>query len=362
MSVSAAAATAPGWIAQTTAIETPALLLDERRVERNLRRIQSACAAAGVTNRPHVKTHKCSWLAMRQIQLGAVGVTCQKLAEAEAMVDGGVKDVFIPYNLVGERRLRRLSGLMRRAAVSVSCDHEALLPGLSRAADRAGEELAVLVDVDVGMGRTGVADPVDAVALAGAVAAAPCLRFAGFAGYPASERATEMMRRVVAGAGEAGLAIERVSLGGTPTLWELDRFAPPVTEYRVGRYVYNDANTVAGPAAEPDDVALTLMSTVVSTPAPDRVVVDAGSKTLGADRAQDGTFGYLLDHPSARVIRLSEEHATLDAAGLDLRLGDRVRIVPQHVCSAVNQFERMWTMVESGGVQPRVIDGRGRSQ
>ena len=278
------------------------------------------------------------------------------------MADAGITDILVPYNIVGAEKLERLGALAARATVTVSVDDEALLGGLAASARGTGE-LGVLVDCDTGLARTGVATPERAALLAGAVARRQGLRFAGFLTYPAPDEALPFLRAAVALAASAGLAVDVVSAGGTPTMWRSDALRPTVTEYRVGTYAFHDRATVAAGAAALDDVALTVHATVVSRPAADRAVLDAGSKTLSSDPGPAAGFGTVLEAPHSTIERLSEEHAVLALDRADtLELGQRVRIVPNHACVVVNLADEL--VGAGSGREPRSlrVDARGRSR
>jgi D-serine deaminase-like pyridoxal phosphate-dependent protein len=336
-------------------VETPAPVVDLDRLERNLSRWQARCDELGLASRPHIKTHKCVEIARRQVELGAVGLTCQTLGEAEVMVAAGLDDILVPYNLVGDRVLARLARLLEQARVTVSVDDPRLLPGLSRAASSARRELAVLVDCDTGYGRTGVADPGAAAELAVEIERSPALRFGGFLTYPSPAGARQFLEAATMEATQRGLHVETVSAGGTPVMWRVGDLLPTVTEYRVGSYAFHDRATVAAGAATLDDVALTVAATVVSRPAPQRAIVDAGSKALTSDRGPDASFGLVLEAPSSTLVRLDEEHGYVELTGGDeLALGQQVRIVPNHTCVVSNLFEEVVT------VRDGVVEGRWR--
>ena len=342
----------------TLDVLTPALVVDLDLLEANLARWQDHCDRAGLSNRPHVKTHKCVEIARRQVALGAHGVTCQTLHEAEVMVDAGIDDVLVPYNVVGEPKLERLASLLGRAQVRVTVDHAALLAGLSRAAGRADGELGVLVDCDTGLARTGVGSPGEAAGLANEIARTPGLRFDGLLTFPSLPGAGAFLEEAAATIRRGGLAVDTVSAGGTPTMWSSDRLRPLVTEYRAGTYAFNDRNTVRAGAASLDHVALTVAATVVSR-RNGRAIVDAGSKALSSEPAEDG-FGWILEAPEARVVRLDEEHGYVEpAAGVELELGQQVRIVPNHVCLAVNLADEL-VAVRGGEIIARWPVERGR--
>jgi D-serine deaminase-like pyridoxal phosphate-dependent protein len=319
-------------------IETPAAIVDLDRLEGNLDRWQKECDRAGLANRPHVKTHKCVEIATRQIALGARGITCQTLFEAETMVEAGIDDVLIPVNILGASKLARLAALIERARVTVSVDDVRILPELARAAGRL--HLDVLVDCDTGLGRTGVATPKAAAELAGAVARVEPLRFKGFITYPAPPAAVAFFTEAVSLTTAGGLETAVVSAGGTPSMWQAGELVPTVTEYRVGTYAFHDRATVAAGAATLDEVALTVLTTVISRPAPDRAILDAGSKALTSDVGRDSLFGTILEAPGARVVKLNEEHAYIELGAEGLELGQEVHVVPNHACVVSNLFER----------------------
>jgi D-serine deaminase-like pyridoxal phosphate-dependent protein len=340
----------------TLDVVTPALVVDLDRLESNLARWQEHCDRAGLANRPHVKTHKCVEIARRQVALGACGVTCQTLHEAEVMVAAGIDDVLLPYNVVGEPKLEQLASLLGRAHVRVTADDAALLAGLSRAAARAGRGLDVLVDCDTGLGRTGVASPAEAAGLADEIARAPGLRFAGLLTFPSPAGARAFLAEAATLLRRRGLAAQTVSAGGTPTMWSSGRLRPVVTEYRVGTYAFNDRNTARTGAASLEEVALTVAATVVSR-RNGRAIVDAGSKALSSEAAEDG-FGLVVEAPRSRIVRLDEEHGYVEPAD-ELELGQQVRIVPNHVCLAVNLGDEL-VAVRDGVVSVRWRIERGR--
>jgi D-serine deaminase-like pyridoxal phosphate-dependent protein len=346
----------------TPQVDTPAAVVDRVRLEANLRRWQDHCDRIGLANRPHVKTHRCVEIARLQLELGAVGITCQKLGEAEVMADAGCDDILVSYNLLGDAKLDRLRRLLDRATVTVQVDDARLLPGLSRAAAGAARRLRVLVDCDTGLGRTGVATPAAAADLAREVAGTDGLLFCGLITYPSPPGAAAFLAAATALIRDGGLDVEVVSAGGTPGMWESGSLVPTVTEYRVGTYAFHDRATVAAGAATLDDVALTVHATVVSRPAADRAVLDAGSKALTSDPGPGDGFGTILEEPGATIVRLNEEHAYValpDGSSLDL--GDRVRIVPNHACVVANLFDRLRVVDAQGEVTAWAVAARGRS-
>jgi D-serine deaminase-like pyridoxal phosphate-dependent protein len=343
-------------------VDTPAVVVDVDRLEHNLARWQAHCDAVGLANRPHVKTHKSVEIARRQVALGARGVTCQKLGEAEVMADAGIDDLLIPYNLIGAPKLERLAALARRVEVGVSVDDERLLAGLA-GAGKASREIRVLVECDTGLGRVGVSSPEAAAALAREIERRDGLRFGGFLTYPSRPGAVAFLAEAERRARAASLVVETVSAGGTPTMWASGELRPTVTEYRVGTYAFHDRATVAAGAATADEVALTVRATVVSRPSADRAVLDAGSKVLTHDPCSEPGYGTILEAPGSVVEWLSEEHAVVAVApGDSLELGQQVRIVPNHVCVVVNLADEL--VVHGERLEPTTwpVDARGRSR
>jgi D-serine deaminase-like pyridoxal phosphate-dependent protein len=340
-------------------VATPVATVDLGRLESNLARWQAHCDRLGLASRPHVKTHKCVEIAQRQMDVGSAGITCQTLHEAEVMIAAGIADVLIPYNLVGGRKLEQLALLLPRATVRVTADDSALLPGVGGAALDTGRELGVLVDCDTGLGRTGVTTPEAARDLAVAVADTPGLRFDGLLTFPSPPPARAFLERAASLLERRGLPASIVSAGGTPTMWRCEELRPVVTEYRVGTYAFNDRSTVAAGAAGLEDVALTVVATVVSR-RDGRAILDAGSKALSSDRGPDDGFGLVLEAPSSTLVRLDEEHGYLRLApGDSLELGQQVRIVPNHACAAVNLFEDL-LIIRDGRTDERWPVERGR--
>ena len=324
---------------------TPAVVIDLDRVERNIARVQAACEAAGVANRPHIKTHKSPVIAKMQKEAGASGITCQKIGEAEVMAEAGLDDILISYNLLGEDKMGRLAKVMERATVTVAADNPTVVAGLPRAAELSGRTLNVVVECDTGRKRAGVETPAEAVALAKDISSRSGLSFAGFMLYP-PEDAMEITQRFLdeatAGVRQAGLTPRIVSTGGTPNVANLGRIKG-TTEHRAGTYVFNDRMMLACGAASMDDLALHVVATIVSRAGPERGIVDAGSKTLTSDTGGLEGHGLILEHPEARIAKFAEEHGFLDLAKCNDRpkVGDVVRIVPNHVCVVVNMVDRL---------------------
>jgi D-serine deaminase-like pyridoxal phosphate-dependent protein len=324
---------------------TPTLVIDLDRVERNIARVQAACDAVGVANRPHIKTNKSPYLAGLQRDAGAKGITCQKLGEAEVMVDGGIDDILISYNLLGDEKMQRLGALSKRATITVAADNPVVLAGLPQAADIAGRPVPVVIECDTGRKRAGVETPTEAVALAEIISRQPGLTFAGFMMYPTEtgwRDAQRFLDEATAGVRSLGLTPTIVSTGGSPNLKNLGKLQG-ATEHRPGTYIYNDRMQMAAGVAGMDDCALYVYSTVVSRAAADRGILDAGSKTLTTDTGGLDGHGLILEHPEAKIARFAEEHGFLDLSRSNTRpqVGDVVRIIPNHVCVVVNMVDEV---------------------
>jgi D-serine deaminase-like pyridoxal phosphate-dependent protein len=361
-----------------TDLRTPAVLVDQARALRNIDRMQAATAARGLRLRPHAKTHKSPLVARWQIERGAAGICCAKIGEAEAFAEAGITDIRIPYP-IHPANADRIVALAARTRLSFIVDHPRIAAEWSAALTAAGIVVDVLVKVDVGFHRCGIVpDLATAVPFIQSVAALSGLRLTGLLSHAgqayhaasadhlremaASEAAT--LRALAAAARAAGVAIEELSAGATPTA----RFSVEqdgLTEYRPGNYVYFDRTQVGLGAASLDDCALTVLARVVSKPAADRVILDSGSKTLSSDAARGFSpaagYGVVLGHDDLLVERLSEEHATVKATRgtTTLEPGDLVRVLPNHSCVVSNLVDQAW-LVDGAQVTALPVAARGR--
>ena len=363
-------------------LATPAVLIDRTRALRNIDRMQTAANARGVRLRPHSKTHKSPVIAGWQIARGAVGICCAKLGEAEVFAAASIADIRLPYPL-NPANADRVVALLDRTRLSFIVDHPAVAKQWSDAMTRAGQQVDVLVKVDVGFHRCGI-DPAaaGAVEMIKGIAALPGLNLRGLLAHAGhayhahsedelqqmAEREASTLRDLVARCRAAGISIDEVSAGATPPArfsLQQDGF----TEFRPGNYVYFDRTQVALGAATLDDCALTVMARVVSKPAADRIILDSGSKTLTNDGARGFApapgYGVVLrdgtaDH-TLLIERLSEEHATVKVTtgSTPLEPGDCVRIIPNHSCVVSNLVDQTW-LVDGDTVEPLPIAARGR--
>jgi D-serine deaminase-like pyridoxal phosphate-dependent protein len=353
------------------AVETPVAVVDLARVRANAHRVVQYARGHGLRWRPHVKTHKSLGIARIQLEAGATGLTVATLHEAEVM-SAVSRDLLLAYPPVGRRKLDRLVRLPDEVRLSVALDSPEVLYPLAGAVREAGRSVRVLVELDVGLGRVGVPDPQDAARLAAEVTELDGVEFEGllfYAGHirsPGPEQDRDMatlgqtLERVYAALDRRGLRPRVVSGGTTPTLWRSHE-VPGLTEIRPGTCIYNDRDAVAQGAATPDDWAYSVLTTVVSTRVPGRAAVDAGSKALAKEARGGSGFGVVLGRPEVTVAALSEEHGVLDLSGTDWRprVGDRIRIVPNHVCVSVNLQERI-LVTEGTQIEAWPLEGRGR--
>jgi D-serine deaminase-like pyridoxal phosphate-dependent protein len=353
-------------------LDTPCLLLDLDRLDRNIRRMADLIAAAGVRLRPHAKTHKLAQVAERQLAAGCDGLTVAKLGEAEMLVGHGILDLFIAYPLWGPRKWERLCRLAEQAAIRVCADSHEVCEGISAAAAGRGLSIPVRIEVDTGFGRCGVQTVEQARALAErlsklrGVELVGLMSFAGRTYTVGPEHARDAaladaarLLEVATALRESGFAVPEISVGSTPGASyaaELDG----VTEIRPGTYVFSDRDQVALGWGTLDDCALTVLATVVSRPTPTRAVIDAGTKTLSSDRASavEG-WGVVRGHPSWALVSLYEEHGVLEVPPGAAPIGTTVEIVPNHACGAVNLHD--WVAaVRDGAVEEWWrVEGRG---
>lgn len=327
---------------RSTDLETPAAIVELDRFERNLSRFQAYLTEHKLANRPHIKTHKIPEIARMQIAGGAAGITCQKIGEAEVMADGGITDIFIPYNIIGAAKLERLAALARRVTVSVTADSAYTVNGLSEAMQRAGLELSTLIEFDTGAQRCGVQSPEQAAELARLITRSPGLRFGGLMTFPCNANTDPFVTATRELLKADGIAVERVTGGGTARMWHAHEHKT-LTEYRSGMYIYGDRATLLNGAMAADDIAFKVLCTVVSRPTAGRGIIDGGSKTFSSDLSGLDGHGLILEYPEARFHSMSEEHGHVDfsACARKPEIGERVTVIPNHCCPVSNLFNEI---------------------
>ncbi len=356
-------------------LPTPFILIDAAIVWRNLAKMAAYAADHSLKLRPHTKTHKSLRLGTMQLEHGATGLTVAKPGEAQVMADI-CDDLLMAYPAVDPARCADLAKLAVGKTIRVGIDSAYAADRLGEAARAAGSTIGILVDLDVGHHRTGVQTADEALALAQYVDHIAGLRLDGlmfFPGHisappaeqvPALSAVSEKLDEVLSLWNRSGLETKIVSGGSTPTAYQSQQIKH-LTEIRPGTYVFNDMNCVHGKCATLDECAARIIATVVSTAVPGQIVVDAGSKTLTSDRcgpAPDSGHGYIVEYPDAKIVKLSEEHAQVDVRACSRvpKVGERVTIIPNHICPCVNLQDRVLWKEPDGSVTAARVDARGK--
>ncbi len=344
--------------------DTPSVVVDINIADANLKRAQVYADSHGLPLRPHIKTHKLPFFAKRQIDLGAIGITCQKLGEAEVMADHGIADIFLPYNILGAQKLKRLRALHERITLSVTADSQTTISGYAQAFADAGKPLPVLVECDTGAGRCGVQTAEEALSLAQSIDHQTGLTFTGLMTYPprgdiagVDAWLSQARDAILA----VGLPVTHISNGGSPDLYSAHGVTA-ATEHRPGTYIYGDRMQVDFGLGSLDDCALTVLATVVSRPTENRAVVDAGSKVLAADLCNMPGHGTIREYPDAIITALSEEHGVVDLGQCTNKpaVGDHVRIIPNHVCVVSNLVDTVTLVDGETVIKTLPIVARGK--
>ena len=361
-----------------TELDTPALLIDLDKMEANIQTMADYFATVNTVLRPHVKTHKTPIIAHKQIAAGAIGVTCAKLGEAEAVIHAGVRDVLIANQIVGSHKIARLINLARHSEIMVAVDSPQNVQDISDAAAAKGVTVRMLIEVNVGMNRCGVESGKPALELANQIHRSPNLKFEGLMGYEGHTVAKPDLKEREAGVQEAmqhlidakhylekhDVEVSIMSGGGTGT-FNITGSIPEMTEVQAGSYVFMDSTyrNVEG-VGERFDCSLSVLATVVSRPSPERIVVDTGLKMLAKEFGIPQPIGIT----GVEMTGLSEEHGTLKTVGqgadtnVSLTPGDKIEILPTHCCTTVNLHDRYYGI--RNGIVESVwnIAARGKSQ
>ncbi|MCC6179514.1 MAG: alanine racemase [Chloroflexi bacterium] len=365
-------------------VDTPALVVDLDVLNRNVQAMADHARRYGVALRPHAKTHKTAEIARLQLEAGAIGLTLAKIGEVEALLAADpalpLRDVLIAFPIVGSQKIERLLALSDRLRVTVVLDHPDVATGLGAAFAERGKRLGILVEIDTGGHRCGVRPGEPALALARTVTATPGLELRGIMTHEghAYGASPSTLAETSQGAGRTmvetarllranGLDISVVSVGSTPSAHDVASVYG-IAEIRPGTYVFHDYNQVRLGVARVEDCAAVVLATVVSRPTPDRAVVDAGTKAVGSDRFMIVTeregYGLVRGQPGWFFARASEEHGVLLRDGEDhaddLHIGDRVALIPNHICTAVNLYDRLIVHRDEEVVGEWSVAARGR--
>jgi D-serine deaminase-like pyridoxal phosphate-dependent protein len=361
-------------------IDTPALLIDEWQLNKNISDMQDLANKNGVRLRPHFKTHKCLWIARKQTEKGAAGITVAKPAEAELLAGAGFADLFIANQVTQSRKLDRLVALNKKTKLSVGIDHPDQVNMIQTVFSSANQRLHVLVEIDSGLQRCGIPPGKKLIDLVQQIESAPALVFSGIfthAGQVYGAKSEEEVRKT--GEYEAlimhesaqslrknGIEVKVISVGSTPTV-PYSAAHPSVTEIRPGNYVFYDNIQYALGCCRPDQWALAVLATVISQPAPRRIVTDAGSKALNLDRGAHARslikgYGRLLNI-RGEIVRLSEEHGIVELEkAASIKPGSPVLIIPNHACAVTNLFSHVYFVNPNHEVKKMAVDARGMSQ
>jgi D-serine deaminase-like pyridoxal phosphate-dependent protein len=354
-------------LSRETDIDTPALVVSEEIMQRNISEMAAFARSVGVGLRPHIKTHKTPQIARLQLAAGAFGVTCAKVGEAEVMVnEAGVEDVLLAYPTIGDHKIERLVALQDKARVTVAVDSLEAAQSISHSLERLGRDLDVFIEVNTGQNRSGVRVGDDTIAFALKIARIKHLNLTGIMTHEGHANSSEpdQIEAIAIDAGKAmvdtaehirqhGIELPHVSVGSTPAAMYTPT-VPGVTEMRPGTYVFYDNSIFRFGRLGVDDCAARFVATVVSRPARDRCVLDTGSKSLAMDpsKAHPG-HGYIVNHPDVVIAKLSEEHGvcTLPEGEPGFEVGDRVEIIPNHICPTVNLMNELF--IARGG---KIVD------
>ena len=356
-------------------LPTPAVTVDLDIAERNVKKMAQEAAQHGLAHRPHIKTHRSGYFAQMQIKAGCTGITAAKLGEAEVMADDGITDIFIAYPIIGEDKLERLVKLHRRVKVSTIVNSVEGARSLSRAFDAAGRTIQVLIEIDGGLNRGGV-KPEAALKFAEAIRDLPGIAIVGLMYYGGliynshniaeveeyTRRERDCLVQTASQLRDHGFCMDVLSAGSSYS-GKCPELLEGITEIRSGHYIFNDCGQLDIHLAEPEDCALTVITTVVSKPDTHVVICDVGTKSLTSDACHYRKgYGYVIGHPDMEIYALNEEHAFLRCEGENpLQIGDKVQIIPNHACVVTNLADRVYGT--RNGVFERVIavDAKGKS-
>ena len=342
-----------------TDLDTPTLAAELDVLERNIDGMAQHCRQIDIPLRVHTKTHKVPEIAKLQIAAGSQGITCQKLGEAEVMVDAGVDNILIPYNIVGTPKLKRLTALVQRAKVIVALDSEDTAKGISEQANADRSVVPVIVELDTGSGRCGVQSPQAAQHLAQQIMEMPGIEFQGIMTYPSNARAKPFIEETLNLLSSDGIPVNIISGGGTGS--EAASKEIGCTETRSGSYVYEGLTRIgSSEMLTPDRCVLRVIVTVVSTPTPDRVIIDGGMKTFAS--YPPTPYGHIIEHPDAKIYGMSVEHGHVDVSECShqFKVGEQLSVIPLHQGMTSNLHDTLVGIRDDTVETTWRITGRGK--
>lgn len=356
--------------------DTPFIAVDLPTMERNMQRLADLAKEAGVKLRPHTKTHKSPFIAKQQLDLGATGITTAKLGEAEVMADAGIDDILIAFPLYGKAKLKRFAALVEKVKnAMVALDDIKVAQGINEVGEKLGRVIPIYVDIDTGLHRMG-REPDESIAPILEMAKLPFIQVRGLmshTGHAYKEETEEKIREVAIQDAvmmysvreqlqKHGVIVPEISIGATATA-RFVKDIPYATEMRPGMYVFNDRFVMEAGGAKLEDCAVRVVATVVAKPTEDRLIIDAGSKTLALDPFRRGGHGLIVGHENVTLKTLSEEHGTVEVSGTtDLEIGDVVQIVPNHVCPVINLADELFGFRDGRLERMISVAGRGKNR
>lgn len=357
-------------------LPTPAVVIELDAMENNIRALVERAGKYGIAHRPHIKTHRSTELARLQLSMGARGITCAKLGEAEVMAEKGIKDIFICYPIIGEDKLSRLGRLLPKARISTLINSVEGAEGLSHLGAAVGIGIPVLIDLDGGLKRGGLQPGKPALDFAVKVGKLPGIHIEGLMYYDgliygqkdmegfrqAALRERDALKSTAALLDAAGFRM-RVLSGGTSFSGKLPQYLDGITEIRSGHYIFNDCGQLFSGFAREEDCALRVVASVVSLPDDCHAILDAGTKALTSDLCgRHKGFGYVVSRPDWTLTALNEEHGFLESPGPHkLKIGEKLAIIPNHACVVCNLTDNAWGLRDGRLDHLIAIDARGRS-
>lgn len=358
-------------------LETPAVIVDLNIVERNISNLAKIVQSAGIKHRPHIKAHKSTFLAKKQLAEGAVGITCAKLGEAEVFANKGFDDILIAFPIIGKEKLARLRALAKEITISTVVDSVEVAEGLSTIGEQIGKKIPVYIEIDSGIQRCGRQPGDDTVQFARSIQHLQGIEIMGVLSYAgqiyglrskdelhkmAKYEATTLVETANA-LKDAGFNIREIS-GGSSISTKFAYDMQGITEVRAGNYIFHDVAQIEIGMVKPEDCALRVIATVVSAAAPGRAVIDAGSKTLTSDGASFATgHGFVMEYPEMEIYKLNEEHGYLRFdESIKLKIGQKLTIIPNHACVIPNLCDELIAVRDEKVVTTFPIEARGKNK